>query len=89
MATVKKVKDPRILPHSIEAEQCVLGCVLIDQDASYNIMSSLKDVDFYSETHKIIFSAMYKLFVASTPIDFVTVVENLEKILYKNFSPRG
>lgn len=79
MAATKKVKDPRILPHSIEAEQCVLGCAFIDQDASFNIMSTLKESDFYSETHKIIFSAMYKVFSANVPIDFVTVTENLEK----------
>ena len=79
MATAKKVKDPRIMPHSIEAEQCVLGCAFIDGDACFNIMSTLKENDFYSETHKIIFSAMYKVFSANVPIDFVTVTENLEK----------
>lgn len=77
--TAKKISDPRILPHSIEAEQCVLGCALIDNDASFNIMSTLKEHDFYSETHKIIFSSMYKVFSSNVPIDFITVTENLEK----------
>lgn len=77
--TAKQVKDARVLPHSIEAEQCVLGCAFIDQDASFNIMSTLKENDFYSETHKIIFSSMYKVFSSNVPIDFVTVTENLEK----------
>jgi len=75
----EQIKDARMLPHSIEAEQCVLGCAFIDQDASFNIMSTLKADDFYSETHKIIFESMYKVFAANVPIDFVTVTENLEK----------
>ena len=83
MATAKtkeiKYKDARTLPHSIEAEQCVLGCAFIDQDASFNILSTLKEDDFYSETHKIIFGAMFRVFTNNTPTDFVTVTENLEK----------
>jgi len=75
----KTMKSPKIMPHSIEAEQCVLGCALIKEDAGYGIMSALKEVDFYSETHKIIFATMYKLFSTNTPIDFITVTENLEK----------
>ena len=59
--TIEETVLKRVMPHSIEAEQCVLGCALIDQDASYNIMSTLKENDFYSETHKIIFSSMYKV----------------------------
>ena len=78
-ATNKKVNDARVMPHSIEAEQCVLGCAFIDQDAGYNIMATLKENDFYSETHKIIFNSMYKVFSANIPIDFVTITENLEK----------
>lgn len=79
MKETKKVKDGRILPHSIEAEQSVLGCALIDQDASYSIMSTLKESDFYSETHRLIFASMFKLFSTNVTIDFVTVAENLEK----------
>ncbi len=74
-----KINDARILPHSIEAEQCVLGCALIDQDAAFNIMSTLKEADFYSQPHKIIFEAMYKVFLNNAPIDFVTLTENLDK----------
>jgi len=77
--TASKISDPRILPHSIEAEQCVLGCAFIDPDASFNIVSTLKEKDFYSEPHKIIFSSMSKLYGNNVPIDFVTVTESLEK----------
>ena len=48
----------KMMPHSIEAEQSVLGCVLIDTDACINIIGDLHDDDFYVEAHKIIFSSM-------------------------------
>ena len=75
----KKINKARMIPHSVEAEQCVLGCAFIDPDAGYNIVSTLKEGDFYSEPHKLIFASMYALYSQSTPIDFVTVTENLEK----------
>ncbi len=73
-----KVKE-RVLPHSIEAEQSVLGCVLIDQDASMNILSELKGDDFYVEAHRIIFDAMYNVYSHNSPVDFVTLTDELEK----------
>ena len=76
MAT--KVKE-RILPHSIEAEQSVLGCVLIDQDASMNVLSELKGEDFYVEAHRIVFEAMYNVYSHNSPVDFVTLTDELEK----------
>jgi hypothetical protein len=41
--------EGRMMPHSIEGEQSVLGCVLIDTDAGFSILSNLKDNDFYVE----------------------------------------
>ena len=73
-----KVKE-RVLPHSIEAEQSVLGCVLIDQDASMNILSELKPDDFYVEAHRIVFEAMYNVYSHNSPVDFVTLTDELEK----------
>lgn len=76
MAT--KTKE-RILPHSIEAEQSVLGCVLIDQDASMDVLNTLHSEDFYVEAHRIIFDAMYTVFNNNSPVDFVTLTDQLEK----------
>ena len=78
MAKTKPV-EARILPHGVETEQCVLGCVLIDQDASYSIMSELKVDDFYVEAHRIIFENMHKVFSSSQPVDFITLCDQLEK----------
>lgn len=66
------------MPHSIEAEQSVLGCVLFDNGISVDIMSELKQDDFYVESHKIIFDTMYKIYLQNRPIDFVTLTSELE-----------
>lgn len=76
---VKKQKDLRILPHSNEGEQSVLGCVLIDKDASFNVLGELKDSDFYVEAHRIIFTSMFELYTNNKPTDFITVVDDLTK----------
>ncbi len=75
-----KQKDHRILPHSIEAEQSLLGCVLIDQDVSMNVLNELHEDDFYVEAHRIIFHAMSNVFLNNAPVDFVTLTDELEKL---------
>lgn len=75
----KKIKEHRTMPHSIENEQCVLGCAIIDNDAAFSILGELKEDDFYSETHKLIFESMFKMYSSNKHIDLVTVVEALEK----------
>lgn len=71
--------EGRVMPHSIEGEQSVLGCVLIDQDAGYNVLSSLSGDDFYVEAHKIIFNAMYDVYKRNSPVDLITLTDELEK----------
>lgn len=69
----------RTMPHSIEAEQSVLGAMLIDSEVPINIMSLLKSEDFYSPANKIIYEKMAELYRNNKPIDFVTVTDLLEK----------
>lgn len=76
---MKNKIEGRMMPHSIEGEQSVLGCVLIDTDAGFNILSALKDSDFYVEAHKIIFNAMYDIYKANAPVDLITLSDELEK----------
>ena len=67
----------RTLPHSLEAEKAVLGCVLVDNNATASGFSRLSQDDFYSPTHKIIFNAMLELLEANSVVDFVTLVSKL------------
>ena len=72
-------KSARKLPYNLEAEQCVLGCVLLDGDAAGEVLTGLSEDDFYSESHQAIFRAMVELYLKSTPIDFVTLTGQLEQ----------
>lgn len=69
----------KMMPHSIEAEQSLLSCLLIDNNVVSSITEKIKPQDFYSEAHKKIYEIMYSLYETNQPIDFVTVVDKLEK----------
>lgn len=71
--------DFKIMPHSLEAEQAVLGSIMIDNFCQTEIMTMLNPEDFYADSHKSIFEAMGKVFNKNIPIDFVTLVEELER----------
>ncbi len=71
--------DYKIMPHNIEAEQSVLGCILIDVTAQADILGIMKEEDFYTETHRSIFSVMTKIYQKSIPVDFITLSDQLDK----------
>ncbi len=71
--------DYKILPHNIEAEQALLGCILIDVQIQGDILGMIKESDFYTEAHKNIYNTMVKIYLKSTPIDFITLTNQLEK----------
>ncbi|MBR6737534.1 MAG: replicative DNA helicase [Clostridia bacterium] len=67
------------VPYSLEAEQSVLGSILIDRDLQFEIVAKLKPDDFYVESHRFIFQAMSDLVSEGKAIDFVTVIDVLSK----------
>lgn len=71
--------DYKIMPHNIEAEQSVLGCILIDTQAQADILGVMKEEDFYTETHRNIYSVMLKIYQKSIPVDFITLADQLDK----------
>ncbi|MDD3350759.1 MAG: DnaB-like helicase N-terminal domain-containing protein, partial [Eubacteriales bacterium] len=69
----------RIPPHSNEAEKSVLGSILLDKEAFYEVMELLSDEDFYSEMHREIYRAAIGLYRRNEPVDILTVSEELKK----------
>ncbi len=67
------------MPHSLEAEQALLGCLLLDTKVQLEIASEIKEEDFYAESHKYIFAAMDALIKNNQPVDLVTLTDALEK----------
>jgi replicative DNA helicase len=66
-------------PHSIEAEQSVLGGLMLDNSRWDDVREKLSDEDFYRHDHGLIFAAMDVLNVRDCPIDALTVVESLKE----------
>jgi replicative DNA helicase len=64
-------------PHSVEAERTVLGALLLDPEAIIKVSDFLKPEDFYDPTYRLIFEAVFELYVSHEPIDFVTVASKL------------
>lgn len=69
----------KIPPHNEEAERSILGASMLSKDALLDIMDIVKPRDFYSEMHKEIFTAIRDLYSRSTPVDTLTVSEELKK----------
>jgi len=69
----------RQIPHSIEAEQAVLGSMLIDSRCVSDIIGVLNADDFYSTTNKNIFETIFSMFSFAKPIDPVTVIERMRE----------
>jgi replicative DNA helicase len=77
------VADPqldsiRLPPHSVEAEQSVLGGILLDTTAWDKITDLLTEQDFYRYEHRLIFRHIAKLTEQAKPVDVITVAESLE-----------
>lgn len=68
------------MPHNKEAEQSILGSMLIDRECVTNAFEKLSENDFYIEANKKIFSAMTSLFNRNVAIDLVTVSEELNSV---------
>jgi replicative DNA helicase len=73
------IADAPTPPHSIEAEQAVLGGLLMEPAAWDNVADVVGEADFYRNDHRLIFAAIGALAANSKPTDFVTVSEHLER----------
>lgn len=69
----------KIPPHSLEAEESLLGCLLIDKDAIIKVADSLMPQDFYKDAHKIIYETIKDLYSNQEPIDIITLTNRLEE----------
>ena len=71
--------DTKVIPHSIEAEQSVLGGLMIDNAAWDKVADRLSENDFYKYNHKLIYRAMVSLAAMHQPFDVLTVSEALKE----------
>ena len=72
--------EAKMLPHNLDAEQALLGCMLIDEKVPLTVFSEIHSEDFYSNAHKQIFDAMLDIYKKNMPIDFVTITDELDNL---------
>lgn len=70
----------RIMPNNQEAEQSVIGSMILDKNAIATVLEKLQADDFHRDGHKIIFQAILDLFTKDIPIDLVTLADHLKSI---------
>ena len=69
----------RVMPHSIEAEQAVVGAMMMDRDAITKASEIISGEDFYQNAYGVIFDSMVELFNEGKPVDLVTLQERLKE----------
>ena len=74
-----QIKNLKLPPHSIEAEQSLLGGLLIDNSALDQINDIVSPKDFYRQDHRLIFTHINEILNLDNPADVITVAESLEK----------
>ena len=70
----------KVPPQATDLEEAVLGAFMIDRDAVTNAIEILRPESFYDDRHRIIFTAIRRLFEKTQPIDLLTVTEELRKM---------
>jgi replicative DNA helicase len=74
-----QASTPQVVPHSREAEEAVIGSILINPEAYYDVAQFLRAEDFYIHRHAWIWEAFVRLNESRTPIDLLTVAEELDQ----------
>lgn len=69
----------RVMPHSVEAEQSVVGAMLMDKDAILTASELISGQDFYQSAYGVIFDSMVELFNEGRPVDLVTLQDRLKE----------
>src|SRR3989338_11563015 len=69
----------KVPPQNLEAEQSLLGALLLDKEAVFRVIDLVTPEDFYKDTHRFIYEAMVDLFLKHEPIDVLSISNRLEE----------
>ncbi len=79
MTTLQQQTAQRVPPHSVEAEESVLGAMLLSESSISDVLEKLRGEDFYKPAHRRIFESVVALFGRGEAVDSVTVAEELRR----------
>ena len=70
----------RGLPHSLDAERCVLGSIILENESIYQVLDVLSGDDFYAENHRILYDRFVELITKSRGVDLIIIKEELGRL---------
>ena len=76
---VRRTRPERVPPHNIEAEESVLGAMMLSAEAIATVVESVKADDFYRPAHQRLYAAILSVYGRGEPVDAITVVEELKR----------
>ena len=79
MASMDEAVLKRVLPHSIEAEQSVIGSMIMDREAIVVASELISGEDFYNKSYGVVFDSMVELHDEGQPVDLVTLQNRLKE----------
>ena len=79
-ASAPSTEFERTPPQNIEAEQCVLGSMLLSKDAIADVVETLRSIDFYRPNHSLVYDVVIDLYGRGEPVDAVTVAAELQRL---------
>ncbi len=79
MELMEEALIKRVMPHSVEAEQSVIGAMLMDKDAILTASEIISGQDFYQSAYGVIFDSVVEMFNEGKPVDLITLKERLKE----------
>ncbi len=67
------------MPHNIDAERALLGCILLDESVQSELLETLREEEFYEEGHRLILTAMKEVYTGRKTVDLVTLTDRLDR----------
>src|SRR5439155_6748640 len=76
---LRRTRPERIPPHNLEAEESVLGSMMLSAEAIASVVEIVKAEDFYRSSHQMLFEAVLSIYARGEPVDAITTVEELKR----------
>jgi replicative DNA helicase len=76
---LKRTRPERVPPHNLEAEESVLGSMMLSSEAIASVVEAMKSEDFYRPAHQRIYESILGIYGRGEPVDAITVVEDLKR----------
>ena len=77
--TARRARPEKVPPHNLEAEESVLGSMMLSPEAIAEVTETLEADDFYRSSHRRIYESLLAVYARGEPVDAITAVEELKR----------